>query len=222
MASIETPAGPAPIIPVIMIGTGFYLCWFGVHYWGSDTKFPTDPVKAVLQGKPLPKPSGQTSAQSIASGIESSALAADSSAPGSTPAAAAATGIAPVATGTALANQTIGKLVTAAYGWAPSQSPAQWNDLVLLWTQESSWDNNAANPGTGAYGIAQALGHGKGSATQGSVTNEYGGYGVSDAMAKAANSGDPASQITWGLQYIKQTYGSPSAAWGHEQSANWY
>jgi hypothetical protein len=31
-----------------------------------------------------------------------------------------------------------------------------------------------------------------------------------------------ATQITWGLRYIRDTYGSPCAAWSHEQAAGWY
>jgi hypothetical protein len=31
-----------------------------------------------------------------------------------------------------------------------------------------------------------------------------------------------ATQITWGLTYIQQRYGSPEAAWGHEQANGWY
>ena len=76
---IETPIGSAPIIPVVLIGIGMYLAWFAVHYWGSDTRWPTDPVKAVLQGKPIPTPSGQTSAQSIAAQIEATAPGGSSS-----------------------------------------------------------------------------------------------------------------------------------------------
>lgn len=57
-AEVSTPMGPAPVIPVILIGAGFYLAWFGIHYFKSDVKYPTDPIKAVLQGKPLPKATG--------------------------------------------------------------------------------------------------------------------------------------------------------------------
>lgn len=59
MAEISTPLGEAPVIPLVVLGTGMYLAWFGVHYWRSDTKWPTDPVKAVLAGKPIP---GQSAA----------------------------------------------------------------------------------------------------------------------------------------------------------------
>ena len=69
-ATVQTPVGRAPIVPVILLGTGLYLAWFAVSYWGSDTEWPTDPLKDVLQGKPLPTPSGQTSAASIAAGVE--------------------------------------------------------------------------------------------------------------------------------------------------------
>src|SRR5215469_17951026 len=52
----DVKAGPvsAPAIPLLMIGIGGYLCWFGIHYWRSDLKWPSDPVKSVLQGKGLP------------------------------------------------------------------------------------------------------------------------------------------------------------------------
>ena len=41
-------------MPVFLLAAGMYLCFFGVHYWRSDVKYPTDPIKAVLQGKPIP------------------------------------------------------------------------------------------------------------------------------------------------------------------------
>lgn len=88
---IKTPVGSAPIIPVILIGAGMYLAWFAVHYWGSDTKWPSDPLKAVLQGKPLPTASGQVTAQDLATEIESapggtSSLGAAATGPGTSPA----------------------------------------------------------------------------------------------------------------------------------------
>jgi hypothetical protein len=39
---------------------------------------------------------------------------------------------------------------------------------------------------------------------------------VTDWQANAA------TQIRWGLGYIKSVYGSPCAAWGHEQVHGWY
>lgn len=75
--TVGTPLGRAPVIPLAVLGIGLYLAWFGVHYWGSDTKWPSDPVKDVLTGKGLPAPSGQTSAGEIASLVEEQAQAAD-------------------------------------------------------------------------------------------------------------------------------------------------
>jgi cell wall-associated NlpC family hydrolase len=53
---IHTPVGDAPVIPVALMVSGLYLCWFGVHYWRTDTRWPTDPVKGILTGKGIPKP----------------------------------------------------------------------------------------------------------------------------------------------------------------------
>lgn len=77
-----------PAIPVILIGIGAYFGWFGVHYWRSDTKYPTDPLKAVLQGKPIPKPTrgGETaniSAAGKAASVSGLTLSAGASATGS-------------------------------------------------------------------------------------------------------------------------------------------
>jgi hypothetical protein len=105
----------------------------------------------------------------------------------------------------------------AAYGW----TGAQWTALDNLEMQEAGYNPEATNSGTKAYGIGQALGHGT-AGTQGTKSNMYGGFGVSDAVAQAANSGDAAAQAAWMCAYIKITYGDPVNAWGHEQSAGWY
>jgi hypothetical protein len=119
--------------------------------------------------------------------------------------------------GSATANQQIAQQIIAANpqfaGWGTG---ANWSGLVSLWNQESGWSASAQNPGSGALGIAQALGH----STSGS--GEYGGYGLTAAQAAAANAGSAAAQILWGLNYILDTYGSPAAAWQHEQANNWY
>ncbi len=95
-------------------------------------------------------------------------------------------------------NLRLGKRMAATYGWVK----AQWNALKELWTRESGWDNMARNPSSGAFGIPQALPPTK--------------------MPKAAQEGDPASQIAWGLQYIKGRYGSPSSALAFHDAHNWY
>ena len=81
---------------------------------------------------------------------------------------------------------------------------SQFSCLQPLWGQESKWSVSANNPGSGAYGIPQAL--------PGSKMASAGPDWQSSAK----------TQIKWVLQYIQSTYGSPCAAWSHEQSAGWY
>ncbi len=54
--TVATPFGRTPVLPLALLAIGAYLTWFGVHYWRSDTKWPSDPVKNVLTGKPIPTP----------------------------------------------------------------------------------------------------------------------------------------------------------------------
>jgi hypothetical protein len=88
----------------------------------------------------------------------------------------------------------------ASFGWASSE----FGCLNELWERESGWNPSATNPYSGAYGIPQALPASK----------------MASAGADWATS--PATQIRWGLGYIKATYGSPCAAWSHETAAGWY
>lgn len=105
----------------------------------------------------------------------------------------------------------------ASMGW----TGAEWQALQHVEMQEAGFNTHARNPSSGALGMAQALGHGNAS-TAGTLGNEYGGYGLTDAQAKAANSGDPNAQALWMVNYIAATYGDPIKAWQHEQSAGWY
>jgi len=108
--------------------------------------------------------------------------------------------------GNSAANRAAAEIIAARYGW----TGADWKALDYGWgTLESGFNSLATNPSSGAFGIAQALGHGTAS-TRGSITNEYGNYGTSDAICRAANSGNGPAQIVWGCNYIKQTYGRPS------------
>ncbi|HYZ56182.1 MAG TPA: hypothetical protein VE733_22145 [Streptosporangiaceae bacterium] len=88
----------------------------------------------------------------------------------------------------------------ATFGWSSNQ----FSCLQPLWAAESGWRVNASNPNTGAYGIPQAL------------------PGSKMASAGADWQSDAATQIRWGLGYIKGSYGSPCAAWGHQRSTGWY
>ncbi|OCI32646.1 aggregation-promoting factor C-terminal-like domain-containing protein [Oerskovia enterophila] len=103
----------------------------------------------------------------------------------------------PAAAGSA---REIGQQLVAARGWGSEQFAC----LDKLWTKESKWDSSATNPSSGAFGIPQSL-----------------------PASKMASAGadwrtNPATQITWGLNYIAGSYGTPCAAWGHSQAKNWY
>ncbi|HEX7745143.1 MAG TPA: transglycosylase SLT domain-containing protein [Micromonosporaceae bacterium] len=96
-------------------------------------------------------------------------------------------------------NREIGCALLLDAGFAIDQMPC----LDKLWTKESGWNTQASNP-SGAYGIPQAL-----------------------PGSKMATVGDdwetnPATQIKWGLGYIKDRYGTPCDAWAHSQNVGWY
>jgi cell wall-associated NlpC family hydrolase len=52
----KPPGGGNPVIPIAILVIGAYITWFSVHYFKSDTKWPTDPLKAVLTGGGVPTP----------------------------------------------------------------------------------------------------------------------------------------------------------------------
>jgi hypothetical protein len=107
------------------------------------------------------------------------------------------TSVAVMASGSA---QQIAEGMLASFGWSSSQ----FSCLEPLWAHESGWSVTASNPGTGAYGIPQAL------------------PGSRMASAGPDWQTDASTQIRWGLEYIKDTYGSPCAAWSHEEADGWY
>ncbi|WP_225878356.1 aggregation-promoting factor C-terminal-like domain-containing protein [Spongiactinospora rosea] len=96
-------------------------------------------------------------------------------------------------------NKAIGKEMNAAAGFG-----AEWGCLEKLWHKESGWNERAMNRYSGAYGIPQSL------------------PGSKMASAGGDWQTNPATQIKWGLGYIKGRYGSPCGAWGHSQSVGWY
>lgn len=104
------------------------------------------------------------------------------------------------------------------YGW---DKGTQWSKLVYVEMREAGFNPRAKNPKSGALGMAQALGHGNAN-TAGTLGNEYGGYGLTDAQAKLANSGDAYWQAVWMVNYIRATYHDPAGAAAHEAAANWY
>lgn len=104
--------------------------------------------------------------------------------------------------GSAAAAQAFARSILWAYGWGQNQFPS----LQALWNGESGWRWNALNGASGAYGIPQSL-----------------------PASKMASAGadwrtNPATQIRWGLGYIKASYGSPANAYGRwlGRSPHWY
>lgn len=106
-------------------------------------------------------------------------------------------------------------------GWG---SGTQWNALQNLIASESGGNPNIANPTSGAFGIAQALGHGgQGTACPKNGRNQYGAnYGLNRAQAQQANCGNAYYQAIWMMNYIKDRYGTPAAAWSFHQQNNYY
>jgi len=98
------------------------------------------------------------------------------------------------------ARATARQMAADRYGWGDGQ----FSCLSKLWQKESGWNYQAYNRNGGATGIPQAL-PGSKMATAGADWRE-----------------NAATQISWGLDYIKRAYGAPCAAWGHSQSVNWY
>lgn len=84
------------------------------------------------------------------------------------------------------------------FGW----SGGQWAALNWLVSHESSWNPNAQNPTSTAYGLFQFL------------DGTWKGYG--------SKTSDPAKQALYGMQYIKDRYGDPAKAKAFWEAHHWY
>jgi hypothetical protein len=96
--------------------------------------------------------------------------------------------------------RTIAAAMLSEFGFSSSEMSC----LDSLWTGESGWNVHADNPSSSAYGIPQAL------------------PGSKMATAGADWEDNAATQIRWGLGYIKNSYGSPCGAWSFKQGHGWY
>jgi len=90
--------------------------------------------------------------------------------------------------------------IMASFGFSPQ---TYFGCLLDIWNRESGWRYDAENA-SGAYGIPQAL------------------PGSKMASAGADWQTDPATQIRWGLGYIKNVYGNPCNAWAFEEANGYY
>jgi hypothetical protein len=86
------------------------------------------------------------------------------------------------------------------FGYGSNQFQC-FNNIIM---RESMWKIDATNPSSGAYGIPQAL-PGSKMASEGSDWRT-----------------NPATQIIWGVKYMKDRYGSPCAAWSFKAAKGWY
>ncbi len=80
----------------------------------------------------------------------------------------------------------------------------QYSCFNYIIMRESVWKINATNPSSGAYGIPQAL------------------PGSKMASAGSDWRTNPATQITWGIEYMKDRYGSPCSAKTFKAANGWY
>jgi hypothetical protein len=82
---------------------------------------------------------------------------------------------------------------------------SEWPPLQNLLNGESGFNSTAKNPSSTAYGMFQFL-------------------DTTWATVGGSKTSDPATQAQYGLAYIKQRYGTPSAAWAfwQRQSPHWY
>lgn len=92
------------------------------------------------------------------------------------------------------------QMAQAEFGWGADQF--QCFDTIIK--AESSWNPSATNPSSGAYGIPQAL--------------------PASKMASAGSDWrtNPATQIRWGLGYVKDRYSTPCGALSFRNGAGWY
>ena len=80
----------------------------------------------------------------------------------------------------------------------------QFACIDVLWKSESNWNPRAINATTGAYGIPQSL--------------------PATKMATAGRNWrtSPRTQVSWGLQYIANRYGTACGAWNFRLAHGWY
>ena len=158
----------------------------------------TQPAKRQATATPATAASqaaARQSQQAVQPATQQAAVASPTSTPSFTPTPSATPP--PAASGSP---QAIAQSMLKSFGWSSSQ----FSCLKPLWQHESSWSVSASNSSTGAYGIPQAV------------------PGSKMASAGPDWKTNPSTQIKWGLGYIKGTYGSPCAAWSHEQADGWY
>ncbi|GAB3123205.1 aggregation-promoting factor C-terminal-like domain-containing protein [Glaciibacter psychrotolerans] len=163
----------------------------------SLSKYKALDAEAVVS---LTKQTTTAAQNAQAAAAEADRVAAEQAAAAAAAQAAAAAAAQAAANSPDAARATARDMAASSYGWDGSQ----FSCLDQLWQKESGWSYTAYNADGGATGIPQALPGSK--------------------MASAGNdwATNAATQIAWGLGYIKGSYGTPCSAWSHSQAMNWY
>ncbi|WP_371676876.1 transglycosylase SLT domain-containing protein [Streptomyces sp. NBC_01276] len=96
---------------------------------------------------------------------------------------------------------TVSQVKAIAQQLVPSGQYQCFSNII---NEESTWNYQAVNSSSGAYGLVQAL------------------PGSKMASAGSDWRTNPATQIKWGLGYMNERYGSPCSAWSFHQANGWY
>ncbi|MGI5402630.1 transglycosylase SLT domain-containing protein [Streptomyces sp. CA-135486] len=101
----------------------------------------------------------------------------------------------------AKSSYTVAEVKAIARQMVPADQFQCFSNIV---NHESTWNYQAQNASSGAYGLVQAL-----------------------PGSKMSSAGDdwrtnPATQIKWGLNYMNSRYDSPCGAWSFWQANHWY
>lgn len=185
--------------PAAMMGGGLLFLWSSFH--GASVG---GSLRDLLQGKQPPgtnvNPAGLPGLQTVGAASATS---------GST------------AAGGGSATDGHAALAQAArqYGWDTGD---EWKALTYVEMREAGFNSHAKNPSSGAFGMAQSLGHPFSGGPASNGINEYGGNGLNPAQSRAASEGNAYWQAVWMVNYIHATYGDPIKAAAHEQAHNWY
>jgi hypothetical protein len=191
-----TAAGPAARVRTL---TGSAARDNGLAKSAQDLKAAEAAARVAAQRQAVARQEARRARARAAAAQAAAAQAAARAAARAAPHQQASAAAAPAAT-PAGSPQQIAEGMLGSYGWSSSQ----FTCLQPLWNAESGWNVSATNTSSGAYGIPQAL------------------PGSKMASAGADWQTDAATQIRWGLGYIRSVYGSPCGAWSHEQAYGWY
>jgi hypothetical protein len=199
------------------LGVAYATGGFVLLYSGFSNRSVKDTLTAFLHGQvPASSPAGAPTVG--ISDTSTSGTAAENQTTATDNSISAGFGSTTPSTVTSIQNYSLARMIAGTYGWATG---TEWAALTEVISRESGGNPDAANP-SGAYGIAQALGH-AGPGDAGTVSSTaYGGYGVPAATCQAANSGNASAQLIWMMAYIKATYGDPIGAWNSEQERGYY